>query len=139
MRRLGFWFGVTAIEIGCATPRAASPRLLEQRAAFDLGCQPAALTVYVFDERTRAVTGCGQRATYVEDCRAPGRACTWVADVGPAPMTWSVASSNAAPAATAAPTPAWTSAAATPVAPTPVQAAPGPEHRGFREEEDLGF
>src|SRR6185503_2512175 len=101
-----------ALALGCVTPRAASPRLLVARASFDLGCPPASLAIYAFDARTRAVVGCGQRATYVEDCRAPGRPCTWVADVGPTSMPAQVPA-QAPVATTAAPpatSPAWPAA-----------------------------
>jgi hypothetical protein len=130
--------GAVALALGCATPRAASPRLLVQRASFDLGCHPAALSIHAFDLRTRAVIGCGQRATYVEDCRAPGRPCTWVADVGPIALAPPAPAATAPPVAAAPAVTSWTSAAAAP------SAAPAPPHPstpagGFRNEEDYGF
>jgi hypothetical protein len=133
------WFlaGAAALFVGCATPRAAGPRLLVQRASFDLGCHPAALSIHAFDARTRAVVGCGQRVTYVEDCKAPGRACTWVADVGPTPLPPALA---AAPAPAAAPpVTAWTAAAAPPTSTAPPQPERPAPIQGFRNEEDYGF
>jgi hypothetical protein len=64
----------------CMPPRPASTRQLHARAAFDLACPMTALWIYELDERTRGVIGCGQRVTYIEDCSASGRPCTWVVD-----------------------------------------------------------
>ena len=133
------WISAAALVLSCATPRAASPELLVARASFDLGCAPASLSIHAFDARTRAVMGCGQRATYVEDCRAPGRPCTWVADVGPialpapAPVT-----QPAGPVAAGQ----WQAPAPAPVVPAATvtaqpQALPG--NHAFRSEEDYGF
>lgn len=52
---------------------------LVARAAFDLGCPPAHLQLYLIDVRSRGVAGCARRGTYVEDCDAADR-CTWVLD-----------------------------------------------------------
>jgi hypothetical protein len=42
----------------------------------------AALSIKPIDEATRAVSGCGRQATYVEICDAPwdnpARSCTWL-------------------------------------------------------------
>jgi hypothetical protein len=54
---------------------------LRARAAFDLNCAKDQVTLVPIDDRTQGVTGCGQRATYVEACqRTPfnGQSCTWV-------------------------------------------------------------
>jgi hypothetical protein len=132
------WISVPALVLSCVTPRAASPELLVARASFDLGCAPASLSIHAFDPRTRAVMGCGQRATYVEDCRAPGRPCTWVADVGPTAMPAAPAqvATATAPIATAAQWPAQTPPPAA-TASSPPQALPG--NHAFRSEEDYGF
>jgi hypothetical protein len=141
MSGLRSWFaaGALALALGCATPRAAGPQLLVQRASFDLGCHPASLSIHAFDARTRAVVGCGQRATYVEDCQAPGRPCTWVADVGPTALAPAAVAAPAAPPVAAPPASAWSAAAAAP----PTAAPPPPERtvpvQGFRNEEDYGF
>ena len=126
------WISAGALVLSCATPRAASPELLVARASFDFGCPAASLAIHAFDARTRAVMGCGQRATYIEDCRAPGRPCTWVADVGPTAMP------APSPAATA-PTPAWPAAAPVPAATVSAQPQPPPGNHAFRSEEDYGF
>lgn len=56
---------------------------LRKRAAFDLNCSAAKLEIIEIDNRTRGVTGCTQRVTYIENCRAcangyPSCDCTWV-------------------------------------------------------------
>ena len=55
---------------------------LRARAAFDLQCEEAQLSVVKIDERTQGVRGCGQQATYVESCDGPkggtSTECTWV-------------------------------------------------------------
>lgn len=53
---------------------------LRVRAAFDLECPAHTVKLVEIDERTMGVSGCGQRATYVEQCevRPYHRACTWV-------------------------------------------------------------
>ena len=60
----------------------ASAEQLQTRAAFDLNCPAQQISVIELDGRTRGVTGCGQRATYVESCdRVDGygkHGCTWV-------------------------------------------------------------
>jgi hypothetical protein len=61
---------------------AATDDQLKTRAAFDLNCPAAQVNVVELDSSTRGVTGCGQRATYIESCDAPSnnmaRSCTWV-------------------------------------------------------------
>jgi hypothetical protein len=54
---------------------------LKARAAFDLDCN--SVTVVEIDDRTRGVEGCGQRATYVENCAwvdgyGGKHDCTWI-------------------------------------------------------------
>ena len=58
----------------------ASDENLRARAAFDLNCPEQTVKVVELDERTRGVSGCGQRATYVENCevRPYHRACSWI-------------------------------------------------------------
>jgi hypothetical protein len=53
--------------MGCA---GASMEALRRRASFDFNCAENKLEVVEIDGRTRGVSGCGQRATYVEDCRS---------------------------------------------------------------------
>ncbi|HKY38281.1 MAG TPA: hypothetical protein VJN18_20200 [Polyangiaceae bacterium] len=61
---------------------AATDDQLKTRAAFDLSCPASKVSIVELDSATRGVTGCGQRATYVERCDAPpdnmARSCTWV-------------------------------------------------------------
>jgi hypothetical protein len=144
MPKRSIWLSAGTLALACATPRAASPGLLVARASFDLGCPPAALAIYAFDARTRAVVGCGQRATYVEDCRAPGRPCTWVADVGPAPFVSPEAVAQPVPATQAVPKastqwPASTPGPAVPAATVTAEPQPLPGNHAFRGEEDYGF
>lgn len=65
----------------CATN--ATSKQLRTRAAFDLACDEQGLEVVELDPRTRGVTGCGKRATYVEQCKPcangyAGCECTWI-------------------------------------------------------------
>ena len=121
--------------LGCAGPVRASMRQLEARAGFDLGCPPSWMLVYAIDERTKGVSGCGHRHTYLESCDRELQICAWVLDsrdvaapVGnPAPAVAEGAPASAplptdAAAGVAAPpplaTPSWMSA---PAAPPPTQ------------------
>ncbi len=61
----------------------ASNGQLKSRASFDLNCPNAQLQIVEIDDKTRGVTGCGGRNTYVEDCEREGAfgwrsGCTWV-------------------------------------------------------------
>jgi hypothetical protein len=71
MLALGLW--------GCGGP---STLQLLTRAAFDMNCEQAELTITEIDNRTRGVEGCGKRATYVKACstnRWTGvMDCTWL-------------------------------------------------------------
>jgi len=62
--------------VGCA----ATQEQLIRRASFDLQCPAANLKIYQIDKRSRGVTGCGQKAVYVESCAGPNNNldCTWV-------------------------------------------------------------
>jgi hypothetical protein len=64
---------------------AATTDQLKTRAAFDLNCSEGELQMTELDSKTRGVSGCGRRATYVESCEgAVGtvtRKCTWVMNV----------------------------------------------------------
>lgn len=67
---------------GCLHTHATGEQLA-RRAAFDLQCDEQALTVVELDDRTRGVAGCGQRVTYVEQCKPcangyVGCECTWL-------------------------------------------------------------
>jgi len=57
---------------------------LRARAAFDMRCNAESLRVVTIDNRTKGVEGCGQRATYVEQCNDPinQTGCTWVMNNG---------------------------------------------------------
>lgn len=61
----------------------ASKDQLRARAAFDLNCPSSQVEIVTLDDRTKGVTGCGQRATYVENCGwrdgyGGKHDCTWV-------------------------------------------------------------
>jgi hypothetical protein len=64
---------------------------LKTRAAFDLNCSEAEVHVTQLDSKTRGVSGCGRRATYIEACDGPAgaisRTCTWVMNVVSEPGT----------------------------------------------------
>jgi hypothetical protein len=45
----------------------ATPAQLRVRAAFDLGCDPAAISTRELDAGTRVASGCGRQAVYVEN------------------------------------------------------------------------
>jgi len=51
---------------------------LGPRASFDLNCPPNQLSIVKLDNRTIGVQGCGQRATYIENCSMIDGYCTWV-------------------------------------------------------------
>ena len=69
---------LTLLVGGCAH---ASGDQLAHRASFDLNCAEKQLQVVELDARTRGVSGCGQKVTYVETCDGPrqnfGTKCTW--------------------------------------------------------------
>ena len=74
---------VLALSILLPACGGASEEQLRTRAAFDLKCTDAQLSVVEIDDRTRGVIGCGGRATYVESCSRYGQSggktgCTWV-------------------------------------------------------------
>ena len=67
----------------CVSCMGATQETLLKRAAFDLNCKANNIEIVTIDKRTRGVTGCAQRVTYVETCRAcangyPSCDCTWV-------------------------------------------------------------
>jgi hypothetical protein len=70
---------VSGLASGCA---AATHDQLVRRASFDFDCGPDMLRYREIDDRTRGVTGCGKRATYVESCDGPrekaNTSCTWI-------------------------------------------------------------
>ncbi len=70
------------VAAGCAPVQRANPKVLYNRASYDIGCPQQSLQVYQLDGRTHAVSGCGRRLVYLERCdSALGRdACTWVVD-----------------------------------------------------------
>jgi hypothetical protein len=64
----------------CATGPTRRDRLYK-RAAFDLRCTKDEMSVSRLDDRTFGVSGCGWRATYIEECERPqsiAPQCTWV-------------------------------------------------------------
>jgi hypothetical protein len=72
--------------LACATGPSSSALLdnlrLLKRASFDLDCAEGPLHTTTVDDRTRVVSGCGRRATYVQLCDGPTnvmvRTCVWV-------------------------------------------------------------
>jgi hypothetical protein len=77
--------GTAAALVGLlsACDDAATLEQLRARAAYDLDCPQSKIKTVELDERTRGVSGCGQRATYVEACDRVGQYgvksdCTWV-------------------------------------------------------------
>jgi hypothetical protein len=61
------------------------PSELRSRAAFDLNCPESELRAVELGEKTRGVTGCGRRATYIFVCRRTlpspyDNDCLWVLD-----------------------------------------------------------
>jgi hypothetical protein len=60
------------------------------RAAFDLNCQATELVITKIDDRTQGVSGCNQRATYVETCQGQGMNrsdCTWLLNTDAKPRS----------------------------------------------------
>jgi hypothetical protein len=69
----------------------ATEEQLRARAAFDLSCPKDQLSLVQLDDRTQGVTGCGQKATYVESCGMRDgyggkHDCTWVLNTDSARM-----------------------------------------------------
>jgi hypothetical protein len=70
---------LAALGSGCAAPIEG----LVARAQFDLSCPEADLRIVTLDSKTRGVTGCGRKATYLEVCDMTGWGpmnCRWVAN-----------------------------------------------------------
>ena len=54
---------------------------LKGRASFDFDCPKSQIKTVTIDDRTKGVSGCGHRATYVQSCDHPNAYwsdCTWV-------------------------------------------------------------
>ncbi|MGH7438608.1 MAG: hypothetical protein ACRENE_23210 [Polyangiaceae bacterium] len=55
---------------------------LKGRASFDFDCPKSQIKTVTIDDRTKGVSGCGHRATYVQSCERVGTTyssdCTWV-------------------------------------------------------------
>jgi len=102
----------------------ATAEQLTTRAAFDLNCPAAQITVIRLDGATRGVTGCGQRVTYVESCDAPVnnayRSCIWVLNSARQPID--TAQTPPSPSSPAPSSPAPSSPA--PSSPAPSSQAP---------------
>lgn len=72
---------VGALALVSAAGCGASLEQLRARAAFDFSCPEGQLSVVDIDSRTKGVTGCGRRGTFVESCTPKpwqGVECTWV-------------------------------------------------------------
>jgi hypothetical protein len=76
---------VAATLAACAETSDSTLAKLKTRASFDLQCPKSQLKTIELDDRTRGVTGCGQQATYVEQCESNSLGgmsiegeCTWV-------------------------------------------------------------
>jgi hypothetical protein len=78
------------LALACVPPTRAQLPRLQQRAVFDLGCAGEQLYVVHIDERTKAVSGCGRRLVYLEDCdRGAGNVCSWKLDTPmPGQASW---------------------------------------------------
>jgi hypothetical protein len=90
MRRLLLGMVASVWLVSCAPEMFASGSAtaaqLRKRAAFDMDCPESSLHTFKLDERTRGVSGCGQKLTYVESCDRVGHwgakdNCTWVLNV----------------------------------------------------------
>ncbi len=68
--------------LGCG----ATEEQLRARAAFDFECSEGSVRIVEIDSRTRGASGCGKRATYVQECDGPKNnmmtECTWVQNSG---------------------------------------------------------
>jgi hypothetical protein len=113
MRFAGF-IGLCAVAVTACTPTVATPHTvggglaeLQARSSFDLGCGQEQLRLYNFDERTKGVSGCGRRLTYVRSCELNNgvSSCTWMLDTPTsAQQAWPAqASPSVDPAAAADP------------------------------------
>jgi hypothetical protein len=74
MRRLKIGCALLIGFASCVMP--ASESQLRTRAAFDMSCTEPQVQIVKLDSRTRGVSGCGRKATYVETCDQSS--CTWV-------------------------------------------------------------
>lgn len=71
----------SALTLSLASGCGAPVENLVTRAQFDLDCPERELRVHTLDDKTRGVTGCGKRATYIEMCDMTGMGpinCRWV-------------------------------------------------------------
>jgi hypothetical protein len=82
LRAVGAMFSGGIVLAALLACTGASDDQLRARSAFDLQCPDSQLKITEIDDKTRGVTGCGQRVTYVESCDGPAdsmaRECTWV-------------------------------------------------------------
>jgi hypothetical protein len=71
--------GASLWVVGCASTDVGK---LRARAAFEMDCSKNKLTVTSLGGNAYGVSGCGQRATYIEQCGGPGTSwgdlCIWV-------------------------------------------------------------
>jgi len=74
--RIQFLLAITFLTVSSC---GASFEQLQSRAAFDLDCQPHAITAQMIDYETRIASGCGKKAVYVEHCTGNNHSgCTWM-------------------------------------------------------------
>lgn len=103
---------VAVVIAGCS----ATTDQLRRRATIDLECSSSQLFIQAIDSRTSSVSGCGRRATYVEECDQTGM---WGTDSN---CTWVLNSETERPRASA--DAARFEARATPATPAPTPPAP---------------
>ncbi len=76
-------FGMLGATLVLSAGCGASVGQLRSRASFDLQCPKNQIQITQIDQRTMGVLGCGQQATYVENCAGQewlwgGSDCTWI-------------------------------------------------------------
>lgn len=120
--RLAFTSAILLLGCGGAA-RPATLQQLQHRATFDLACSPLQLQLVSVDERTKAVSGCGRWAVYVQQCETieDSVVCSWLVD-GPTHDPPAPCASTTQ--AIRMPSPSFsTEVPATPIAPVPLQEA----------------
>lgn len=83
MTRYALLFAVALGLLFSSACAGATETQLRDRAVFDFDCPEDQVELHEIDDRTMGVQGCGQRATYVEDCKTCDGSpcdCTWVRD-----------------------------------------------------------
>jgi hypothetical protein len=76
------WLVAAVLTSGCGGFADDELSTLKTRASFDFQCPKSEIKTVTIDDDTKGVTGCGQRATYVQQCGRQGPwgrdDCKWI-------------------------------------------------------------